>query len=168
MNFGILALFLSLLLFGLLAFKQLSAPILAPVVTIFLILCFRMPILDSLKTMFMPSAASYFTSYFLVFFAGALFGAVYQHTGAAKSIAKFLAAKSGGKFVAPIIMTITGILTYGGVSGFVVFFVIYPSPSICSTAPASPAALSPPPSPPAAGPGPCTAPAPPPFRTLSP
>lgn len=126
MNLGILVLFLALILFGVLAFKQLSAPILGPVVTIFVIVCFRMPILDSLKTMFMPAAASYFTSYFLVFFVGALFGAVYQHTGAAKSIAKFLASKSQGKFVAPIIMVITGILTYGGVSGFVVFFVIYP------------------------------------------
>lgn len=126
MNLGILVLFLALLLFGVLAFKQLSAPILAPVVTIFVIVCFRMPILTSLKEMFMPAAAAYFTSYFLVFFVGALFGAVYQHTGAAKSIAKLLASTSKGKFVAPIIMTITGILTYGGVSGFVVFFVIYP------------------------------------------
>lgn len=126
MNVGILVLFVALLLFGILAFKQLSAPILAPVVTIFVIVCFQMPILTSLKEMFMPAAADYFTSYFLVFFVGALFGAVYQYTGAAKSIAKFLAGMSHGQFVAPIIMTITGILTYGGVSGFVVFFVIYP------------------------------------------
>ena len=55
-----------------------------------------------------------------------MFGAVYQHTGAAESISKTLAGLCKGKFVAPIIMTITGILTYGGVSGFVVFFVIYP------------------------------------------
>lgn len=74
----------------------------------------------------MPAASDYVTSYFLVFFVGALFGAVYQHTGAAESISKTLAGLCKGKFVAPIIMTITGILTYGGVSGFVVFFVIYP------------------------------------------
>lgn len=31
-----------------------------------------------------------------------------------------------GRYVAPIVFIITCILTYGGVSGFVVFFVIYP------------------------------------------
>lgn len=126
MNFGILVLLLALLLFGLLAFKQINALILAPLVTIFVIVCSGMPILDSLKTLFMPAASNYVTSYFLVFFVGALFGAVYQHTGAAESISKTLAGLCKGKFVAPIIMTITGILTFGGVSGFVVFFVIYP------------------------------------------
>lgn len=126
MNFGILVLLLALILFGLLAFKQISALILAPLVTIFVIVCSGMPILTSLKEMFMPAASAYVTSYFLVFFVGALFGAVYQHTGAAESISKTLAGLCKGKFVAPIIMTITGVLTYGGVSGFVVFFVIYP------------------------------------------
>ena len=126
MNFGILVLVLALILFGLLAFKQINALILAPLVTIFVIVCSGLPILESLKTAFMPAASDDVTSYFLVFFVGALFGAVYQHTGAAESISKTLAGLCKGKFVAPIIMTITGILTYGGVSGFVVFFVIYP------------------------------------------
>ena len=126
MNLGILVLVLALLLFGLLAFKQINALILAPLVTIFVIVCSGLPILESLKTLFMPAASDYVTSYFLTFFVGALFGAVYQHTGAAESISKTLAGLCKGKFVAPIIMTITGILTYGGVSGFVVFFVIYP------------------------------------------
>lgn len=126
MNLGILVLVAALILFGLLAFKQINALILAPLVTIFVIVCSGLPILESLKTAFMPAASDYVTSYFLVFFVGALFGAVYQHTGAAESISKTLAGLCKGKFVAPIVMTITGILTYGGVSGFVVFFVIYP------------------------------------------
>ena len=126
MNLGILVLVAALILFGLLAFKQISALILAPLVTIFVIVCSGLPILDSLKTLFMPAASDYVTGYFLTFFVGALFGAVYQHTGAAESISKTLAGLCKGKFVAPIVMTITGILTYGGVSGFVVFFVIYP------------------------------------------
>ena len=126
MNLGILVLVAALILFGLLAFKQINALILAPLVTIFVIVCSGLPILDSLKTLFMPAASDYVTTYFLTFFVGALFGAVYQHTGAAESISKTLAGLCKGKFVAPIIMTITGILTYGGVSGFVVFFVIYP------------------------------------------
>jgi H+/gluconate symporter-like permease len=132
MNFGILVLFLALVLFALLAFRQLSALILAPLVTIFVIILSvmsdgsHMSILTGLKTAFMPNASLYVTNYFLVFFVGALFGAVYQFTGAAKSIAKWLANLSKGKYTAAIVMTITGILTYGGISGFVVFFVVYP------------------------------------------
>jgi H+/gluconate symporter-like permease len=132
LNAGIILLFVALVLFGLLAFKQLSALILAPIVTI-VVLVFSalfagtgIDILGGLKNEFMPAAAKYVQDYFLVFFVGALFGAVYQFTGAAKSIAKFISGFCHGKFVAPIIMTITGILTYGGISGFVVFFVIYP------------------------------------------
>lgn len=126
MNFGILVLLIAIILFALLAFKQLSALILAPLVTIFVILCSGLPVLDSLKTMFMPAAATYVSDYFLTFFVGALFGAVYQFTGAAEAIARFIGGMCKGKLVAPIIMVITGILTFGGVSGFVVFFVIYP------------------------------------------
>ena len=126
MNFGILVLLIAIILFALLAFKQLSALILAPLVTIFVVVCSGLPILDSLKDLFMPAAANYVSNYFLVFFVGALFGAVYQFTGAAESIARFISSLCHGKFVAPIIMIITGILTFGGVSGFVVFFVIYP------------------------------------------
>ncbi len=126
MNFGILVLLIAIVLFALLAFKQLSALILAPLVTIFVAVCSGLPVLDSLKTMFMPSAATYVSDYFLVFFVGALFGAVYQFTGAAESIARFISGLCHGRFVAPIIMIITGVLTFGGVSGFVVFFVVYP------------------------------------------
>lgn len=126
MNIHILVLIIAIVLFGLLAFKQMSALILAPLVTIFVIICSGLPILESLKGAFMLAAAGYVSSYFLTFFVGALFGAVYQFTGAAEAIARTIAGLCHGKFVAPIIMCITGILTFGGVSGFVVFFVIYP------------------------------------------
>jgi len=139
-NISMLILLGALILFAVLAFKQLNALILAPVVTIFVLVCFDMPILGTLRWpsttqwdfgtgligAFMPNASKYVTQYFLVFFVGALFGAVYQFTGAARAIAKWMADKCHGKYVAGIIMTITGILTYGGISGFVVFFVIYP------------------------------------------
>ncbi len=133
MNVGIIILFVAILLFGVLAFLQVSALILAPLVSMFVILFSAFPtveggvtLLSGLKELFMPAASAYVTSYFLVFFVGALFGAVYQFTGAAESIAKWIAGMCKGKFVAPIVFIITCILTYGGVSGFVVFFVIYP------------------------------------------
>ena len=126
MDLSIIILIVALILFGVLAFKQLSALILAPLVSIFVILCFRLPVLETLLNSFMPAAADYVSKYFLTFFVGALFGAIYQFTGAAESIARTISKVSHDKFVAPVIMVITGLLTFGGVSGFVVFFVIYP------------------------------------------
>ena len=126
MNFSVLILLIAIILFGVLAFRQMSALILAPVVTIFVIVLSGMPILDTLLQHFMPATSDYITKYFLIFFVGALFGAVYQFTGAAESIARTMGRFCGNQFVAPMIMCITGLLTFGGVSGFVVFFVVYP------------------------------------------
>ena len=96
MHLGIAVLFIALILFGILAFLQVSALILAPLVSVFVILLSqfsagRITILEGLTSMFMPAAAEYVSSYFLVFFVGALFGAVYQYTGAAESIAHWIA-----------------------------------------------------------------------------
>lgn len=126
MNIEILILFAALALFAFLAFKQISVLVLAPAIAMVVFALMGMPIYDSLLSAFMPSAANYISNYFLLFFVGAIFGAVYQLTGAAESIAVTISRLSGGKFAAPVIMLITGILTYGGVSGFVVFFVVYP------------------------------------------
>ena len=126
MNFSVLVLVIAIVLFGVLAFRQMSALILAPLVTIFVIVLSGMPVLDTLLNDFMPATSDYITQYFLIFFVGALFGAVYQFTGAAESIALAMGRLSHNHFVAPMIMCITGLLSFGGVSGFVVFFVVYP------------------------------------------
>ena len=96
MNLGIVVLFAALILFGVLAFMQVSALILAPLVSIFVILLSqfsigKITILEGLTTMFMPAAASYVSAYLLLVFLGALFGAVYQYTGAAESIGHWIA-----------------------------------------------------------------------------
>ena len=58
MNIHILVLVIAIALFGVLAFKQMSALILAPLVTIFVILCSGLPVLESLKGLFMPAAST--------------------------------------------------------------------------------------------------------------
>lgn len=126
MNYHVLVLLSAILLFGVLAFRQVSALILATLVTVFVSVLSGMPVLDTLLQGFMPAAADYFMKYFMIFFVGALFGAVYRFTGAAESIARTMGRFCGKHFVAPMIMCITGLLTFGGVSGFVVFFVVYP------------------------------------------
>ena len=126
MDIDILILIGALVVFAVLAFKQISVLVLAPAITLVVFALMRMPVLENMMGAFMPSAANYIGNYFLLFFVGAIFGAVYQFTGAAESIALAIIRISKGKFAAPVIMCITGLLTYGGISGFVVFFVVYP------------------------------------------
>ncbi|GAB6138932.1 GntP family permease [Halanaerobaculum tunisiense] len=115
-----------LVMFAILAFKRVSAPLLGPIVTITLILVLGLPMYDTMLGPYMAEAAGYFKKFFLIFLTGALFGAVMEDTGAAKSIAHFIIDKTGNRWAAPMIMIITGILTYGGISGFVVFFAMFP------------------------------------------
>ncbi|MGB9868263.1 MAG: GntP family permease [Bacillota bacterium] len=86
----------------------------------------RVPVFKTLAGPYMETAASYFKNYFLIFFLGALFSAIYEETGAAESIARALLKVTKGAWAASMVMTITGLLTYGGISGFVIFFAMYP------------------------------------------
>lgn len=49
MNFGVFVLLIAIILFALLAFKQMSALILAPLVTIFVLICSGIPIMENLQ-----------------------------------------------------------------------------------------------------------------------
>lgn len=124
--FDIMILVVALVLFSILAFKQISAIILGPVVAVFVIVMARLPMFETLLGPYMSAAAGYIQKFFLVFFVGALFGAIMDETRAAESIAQSLVKLTGGRWAAPVVMIITGLLTYGGVSGFVVFFAMYP------------------------------------------
>jgi len=119
-------LLLAIVLFTILAFRGISALIMGPLIALIVAILARLPVYDSMLGPFMTSTSDYVKKYFFIFFLGALFGAIYETTGAAKSVALGIVRISKGKFTASIITLITGILTFGGVSGFVVFFVIYP------------------------------------------
>lgn len=67
-------------------------------------------------------AFTFFGRFFLLFVAGAVFGALMSHSGAASSIAHTLAEKLGAHRSLWIIALACAVLTYGGVSAFVVLF----------------------------------------------
>lgn len=117
---------LALILFGVLAFKRWSAIIIGPLISLLLVVAANMPVFKSMMGPYMQGSAMYVKNFFLVFMVGALFGAIYEDTRAAESIARAMSRVTKGKYTAPLIMVITGILTFGGISGFVVFFAIYP------------------------------------------
>jgi len=117
---------IALALFGYLAFQRWSALILGPLLSMLVALVAGLPLFETMLGPYMTTTADYVKNFFLVFFVGAVFGSIMEDTGAAESLARWMIGLTKGKYVAPIIMTITGILTYGGISGFVVFFAMYP------------------------------------------
>jgi H+/gluconate symporter-like permease len=76
--------------------------------------------------LFMGKAVTYIKSFFPVFMLGAVFGKVMEDTGLAKSIARAIILGLGKDKAVISIIAATSILTYGGVSLFVVIFAVYP------------------------------------------
>ncbi len=76
--------------------------------------------------LFLPSMAGYVKTYFPFFLLGAVFGKSMEYSGAAEAIAGAVVKKLGTRNAIPAIVLSCAILTYGGVSLFVVAFAVYP------------------------------------------
>ena len=124
---GVIAIILTLLALMYFAYRGVTVLVLAPVLAIIAaLLSGEIPALHALSNIFMPAAAGYIQAYFPVFLTGAIFGKLMGVTGAATSIAHFISAKFGKKNAIAAIVVATALLTYGGVSLFVVVFAMYP------------------------------------------
>ncbi|HWK24777.1 MAG TPA: GntP family permease [Ureibacillus sp.] len=120
---------LSLILLVILALRGFTIIIIAPVVSFFVIVLHNMPILESFQDVYMNGFTNYVKNYFLIFLFAAMFGKFMEESGAARTIAESLLKFSGRKSKLRILITIMficGLLTYGGVSLFVVIFAILP------------------------------------------
>ena len=76
--------------------------------------------------LFMEKAAGFLKLYFPVFLLGAIFGKVIELSGFAQSIVAAVIALTGGHRAIAAIVAVCALLTYGGVSLFVVVFAVYP------------------------------------------
>lgn len=124
---GVLAIILTLFALMYLAYRGITVLVLAPLLAMLAaIMSGEIPALYALSSIFMPAAAGYIKSYFPVFLAGAVFGKLMGVTGAATSIAHFISQKFGKKHAIAAVVIATSLLTYGGVSLFVVVFAMYP------------------------------------------
>ncbi|ADO76275.1 GntP family permease [Halanaerobium praevalens] len=124
---GVLAILATLIALMYFAYKGVSVLVLAPILAMTAaLMAGEVPALHALSTQFMPAAAGYIGKYFPVFLAGAIFGKLMGVSGAATAIADFIAEKFGPKRAITAIVFATGLLTYGGVSLFVVVFAMYP------------------------------------------
>jgi H+/gluconate symporter-like permease len=75
---------------------------------------------------YMSGFTGFIASWYLMFLLGAVFGKVMEDSGAADSVSRFVVDKLGMKFAVFAIVLACAVLTYGGVSLFVVAFSVYP------------------------------------------
>ncbi len=69
---------------------------------------------------------SFSRSSFLLFLLGALFGKLMDDSGAVKSISRFMTERLGARHAVLAVVLAGAMVTYGGVSLFVAFFVLAP------------------------------------------
>ncbi|SDM70772.1 H+/gluconate symporter [Psychrobacillus sp. OK028] len=75
---------------------------------------------------YMAGFTGFIASWYLMFLLGAVFGKVMEDSGAADSVSKWIVDKLGMKYAVLAIVLACAVLTYGGVSLFVVAFSVYP------------------------------------------
>jgi H+/gluconate symporter-like permease len=78
------------------------------------------------SSVFMEKMVGFIKSYFAVFMLGAVFGKVIELSGFSKSIVSAVIGILGKERAVLSIVVVCAILTYGGVSLFVVVFAVYP------------------------------------------
>jgi H+/gluconate symporter-like permease len=75
---------------------------------------------------YMNGFANFVSAWFFMFLLGSLFGKFMEDTGAADSVARYIVDKLGMKHAVLAIVIACAVLTYGGVSVFIVAFSVYP------------------------------------------
>lgn len=81
---------------------------------------------EALTVNYASSFTSYAASYFILFCEGAMLGKLYDVSGAAWKIGKTVVDKCGTRFALIGYIAVAAILEYGGISTFVICFVLLP------------------------------------------
>ncbi|AXQ95474.1 GntP family permease [Cereibacter sphaeroides] len=115
---------LGLLIAG--AWAGLSVLVLAPLLAALAALAAGEPVLAAYTQVFMAAAGGFVVSFFPLFLLGALFGKVMDASGAARILASAIATAVGPANALLAVVLACAVLTYGGVSLFVVAFVAWP------------------------------------------
>jgi len=119
---GLLGILVALGLLIWLAYRGWSVLLLAPASAVLAAGLAGEPLLAHWTQTFMGSAAHFTMQFFPIFLLGALFGKLMEDSGSVSSIAKFMTERLGPKRS----VLAGAIVTYGGVSLFVAFFVLAP------------------------------------------
>ncbi|GGA23121.1 GntP family permease [Psychrobacillus lasiicapitis] len=131
---GMIGLFGGLALLIYLTMKGMNLLIAAPLMALLVAILNGLPIFPQLAeegaanflTNYMSGFTGFIGSWYLMFLAGAIFGKVMEDSGAAESVSQWIVGKIGMKRAALAVVIACAVLTYGGVSLFVVAFSVYP------------------------------------------
>jgi H+/gluconate symporter-like permease len=127
--FGLIGIVSGLGLLVWLAFRGWSVLLLAPLAAMMVALFGGEPLLAHWTQTFMGSAAAFLAQFFPLFLLGALFGKLMEDSGSVTAIAEFMIKRLGqGRAIIAVVVA-GAIVTYGGVSLFVAFFVLAPMSS---------------------------------------
>jgi len=121
--FGI---FVGLVVLILLAYRGHSIVWVAPFSAVIVALLSGMDVLQTYLGDYINGTAGYVISWFPAFFLGAVYGKIMDRTGSARSLANKLVSLIGSKYAILAVVLPCLLMTYGGISLFVVVFVIYP------------------------------------------
>ena len=123
---SVLAIVLPLLLLVLLIWKRVNIAVSAVICTGLMAFMSNLNVYDSLTANYMEAFVGYIQSYWPLIFLGASFGKAMQLGGGAEDLANLLTSKLGTKYTIAVLCVTTLVLSYGGVSCYVIVFVIYP------------------------------------------
>ena len=123
---GLLGILLALALLVWLAFRGWSILLLAPAASILVAAFAGGRLVPYWTQIFMDSAARFVAQFFPIFLLGALFGKLMEDSGSVTAIADFMTKKLGPSRATLTVVLAGALVTYGGVSLFVAFFVLVP------------------------------------------
>ncbi|WP_331375779.1 GntP family permease [Sinorhizobium chiapasense] len=123
---GLLGILIGLGLLIWLAFRGWSVLLLAPLGALVAAVFAREPVLAHWTQTFMNGGAGFFARFFPLFLLGALFGKLMEDSGSVTAIADFMMRRLGKDHAILAVVIAGALITYGGVSLFVAFFVLVP------------------------------------------
>jgi H+/gluconate symporter-like permease len=140
---GLLGILVALGLLIWLAYRGWSVLLLAPAAAILAAGLAGEPLLAHWTQTFMGSTARFIMQFFPIFLLGALFGKLMEDSGSVSAIANFMAERLGPRRAVLSVVLAGALVTYGGVSLFVAFFVLAPMAHALFRAAAIPKRLMP-------------------------
>jgi H+/gluconate symporter-like permease len=140
---GLLGILVGLGLLIWLAFRGWSVLLLAPAAALVAALFGGQPLLANWTQTFMGSAAGFLAQFFPLFLLGAVFGKLMDDSGSVSAVADYMTRRLGkGRAILAVVLA-GAIVTYGGVSLFVAFFVLAPMAQALFRAASVPSRLMP-------------------------
>ena len=123
---GLVGILLALGLLMWLAYRGWSVLLVAPAAALVAAAISGEPLLAHWTQTFMDGAARFVAQWFPMFLLGGLFGKLMDDSGSITSIARFLTERLGTRRTMLAVVLASAVVTYGGVSVFVAFFVLVP------------------------------------------